>query len=227
MLLYHLLFLVSLQLSVGLKVSRNSLPNEIFSGVSHTIQHTSTLVSITSKRAVAALAVCSSISFGLACPVPSHAASGLVASNLFEKAEAAIDVNLQDFKNLEKEWVSGKKIIGDNQALLTKASTTLSSVSKQMTLLEGTISKMIDEDSIATNEIRDEIVLLRESTGTKYAAAEASSAALAKPALTAQLFLSAQKEAALLEQSEISFKKFVEAIGPAGNSKKARTFSSL
>ena len=216
MLLLYLLCLISLQLSVGLKVSRNSFPNEILSGASHTIQHTSKIISITSKNAIAALAVCSSISFGLAYPLPCHAASGLVASSLFEKAEAAIDVNLQDFKNLEKEWASGKKIIGDNQALLTKASTSLSSVSKQMTLLEATISKMIDEDSIATNEISDEILLLRESTGMKYAAAEASSAAVAKPALTAQLFLSAQKEAALLEQSEISFKKFVEVIGPAG-----------
>ena len=223
---FNVLCLVTLQLSVGLKASKNSFSHEIVSRVSQTLQHASKSVSSSSMQSFAALAICSSITCGLACPTPSYASSGLVASSLFEKAETAIDINLQDFKNLEKEWAIGKKIVSDNQALLLKASTSLSTVSKQMTVLEATISNMIDEDSIATKEIRDEIALLRESTGLKYAAAESSSAALAKPAVTAQLFLSAQREAALLEQSENSFKKFVEAIGPAGNSNLLKFYSA-
>ena len=214
--------LVFLQTTTSLKVTRSSPSFEFLNKVSKEFKHAFNGVKIGSKQSFAAVAIGTSIALGgLGFPMSSSAASGLVASSLFDKADQAVELNLQDYLRLDKEWAVAKKIVSDNQILLTKGSTALSTASKQMSSLEVMISTMTDEDSIAIKEISDEIANLKESTGMKYAAAEASSAIPAKPAVTANLFKIAQREASLLEQSQISFKKFTEAIGPPGKEKKS------
>lgn len=93
--------------------------------------------------------------------------SGLEASKLFEKAERAIEMNIEDYKAVDREWSNAKKIINDNNNILSKTSKTLSSVTKQMTLLDTSIQTLIDADMSTRKDIESEIEALKVSTGRK------------------------------------------------------------
>jgi hypothetical protein len=65
----------------------------------------------------------------------------------------------------------------------------------ERTLLKAVlVSELAAPDESAKNAIAAENESLRETTAAKYDAAEKSSAALARPSVTADLFLKAQNE---------------------------------
>ena len=208
--LFGVICLLSVQVSDGLRLigSTRAFLNKVTDAVN--------VAAASNHEKFAALVVCSVITCSLGLPSPSLAAGNGIASDLFAKAESSIASNLQDYKSLDKEWSTAKKLILDNGNILSKASNSLGVVSKQMTGYDEIMSNMITEDITASSELRSEIDALKLSTGMKYAAAEASSAVPEKPSITSQLFLVAQNEAMILEQSEISLKKFSDAIGPPG-----------
>ena len=207
---FGIICLLSVQVSNGLRVvgSTRAFLNKVTEALN--------VAATSSHEKFAALVVCSVMTCSLGLPTPTLAAGNGIASNLFAKAESSIESNLQDYKSLDKEWGTAKKLIGENGNLLSKASNSLGVVSKQMTGYDQIMTNMITEDVTASSEMRSEIDALKLSTGLKYAAAEASSAVPEKPSITSNLFRTAQNEANILEQSEISFKKFSDAIGPPG-----------
>jgi hypothetical protein len=213
---FGIICLLSVQVSNGLRVvgSTRAFLNKITEAVH--------VAAASSNERLAALVVCSVITCSLGLPSPTLAAGNGIASDLFAKAESSIASNLQDYKSLDKEWSTAKKLIGDNGNLLSKASNSLGVVSKQMTGYDEIMTNMITEDIAASSELKSEIDALKLSTGLKYAAAEASSAVPEKPSITSQLFQVAQNEAMILEQSEISLKKFSDAIGPPGKTQGAQ-----
>lgn len=167
--------------------------NEVFEQVSNQ-------VSSASKKSMSVAVIGTMLAFSpLGNTLPANAANP-EASSLFAKAESAIDASLRDFKALDQDWASAKKVILENANLLSKATNSLSTLSAKMTEYDATFVKILEDDAASNIEIETEIALLRESTGSKYAAAEASSAIPAKPSVTAQLFLKAQNEASTLAQ---------------------------
>ena len=219
--LFAVVCIIAVQTTAALRVVKG--PTRPFvQSISEAFQRTSNDAKLVHTNTIAALALFSIISFGH--PSPSFAAgNGNIASDLFAKAESAISLNLQDYNTLDKEWGNAKKLITDNNNILLKASKSLGDVSKQMTGFDVIMSNMIDEDLTASQQLSAEIDSLRLSTGAKYTAAKASSSVPENPSITAPLYLSAEIEANVLEQSEISLKKFVDAIGPPGKHCK-RTF---
>ena len=196
-LLYSLLFAL-FQVSNGLKI--DSGIRSVNGRFSQAVLQTSSQIASVSRQltSVAVLGTLISIAPGSNI-LPSFAAN-LEASQLFAKAESAIEGNLRDFKGLESDWSNAKKVLSENANLVSKVTGSLSAVTTKMTEYDGTLAKMMDDDVAATTGINAEIAALKESTGSKYAAAEAASAIPAKPAVTAQLFLKAQNEASILAQ---------------------------
>lgn len=196
-LLYSLLFTL-FQVSNGLKI--DSASRTFHSRVSEVVQQTSCQLASVSRQLISVAVMGTLITISpLSITQPANAAN-LEASQLFAKAEAAIESNLKDFKALDQDWSSAKKIISEQANLLGKATSSLTAVTAKMAEYDATYAKMMVDDSTANTEIETEIALLRESTGAKYAAAEAASAIPAKPSVTAQLFLKAQNEASTLAQ---------------------------
>lgn len=194
---YCLLF-VACRMSNGLRVSVT--PSSIYNRVSDILDQTSLQISTSSRKSISAAIIGTLVAFSPLTNFQSANAANLEASQLFAKAESAIEDNLKDFKILDQDWSNAKKVISDNGNLLSKATSSLTAVSTKMTEYEVTFVKMLEEDLASNAEITTEIDLLRESTGIKYAAAEAASAIPAKPSVTAQLFLKAQNEASTLAQ---------------------------
>lgn len=207
---FGIICLLSVQVSDGLRVvgSTRAFLNKVTEAVN--------VAAASSHERIAALVVCSVITCSFGLPTPTLAMGNGIASNLFAKAETAIASNLLDYKSLDKEWASAKKLIADNGNLLSKASNSIGAVTKQMTGYDEIMTNMFTEDVTATNEMKSEIDALKISTALKYTAAEASSAVPEKPSITSKLFLVAQNEAMILEQSEINFQRFSDAIGPRG-----------
>jgi hypothetical protein len=222
--LFAVVCIIAVHTSVALRVIKN--PSRTFiQGLSESFQRTSNDAKLVQTKTIAALALFSVLSLGN--PSPSFAAnSGNIASDLFAKAESAISLNLQDYNTLDKEWTTAKKLITDNNNILLKASKSLGDVSKQMTGFDVIMSNMIDEDLQASQQLSAEIDALRLSAGAKYTAAKTSSSIPENPSITAPLYLSAEIEANVLEQSEISLKKFVDAIGPPGKHFQRKFFTS-
>ena len=190
-LLYSLLFAL-FQVSNGLKI--DSGIRSVNGRFSQAVQETSSQIASVSRQLISVAVLGTLISIS-----PAFAAN-LEASQLFAKAESAIEGNLRDFKGLESDWSNAKKVLSENANLVSKVTGSLSAVTTKMTEYDGTLVKMMDDDVAATTGINAEIAALKESTGSKYAAAEAASAIPAKPAVTAQLFLKAQNEASILAQ---------------------------
>ena len=196
-LIYSLLFTL-FQISNGLRI--DSIGRTFRGSVSDSIQLSAKHLASTSRQLISVAVLGTLISISPASNVmPANAISN-EASQLFAKAETAIEVNQKDFKLLDQEWNNAKKVIGDNANLLSKATASLTGVTTKMAEYDAIFTKMIEEDILATTSIQTEIEALKESTGSKYAAAEASSAIPAKPSVTAQLFLKAQNEATTLAQ---------------------------
>lgn len=217
---FGIICLLSLQVSDGLRVIGST--RAFLNKVTETVN----IAAASSHERIAALVVCSVITCSFGLPTPTLAAGNGIASNLFAKAESAIASNLLDYKSLDKEWSTAKKLIADNGNLLSKASSSIGAVNKQMTGYDEIMTNMFTEDVTATSELKSEIDALKISTALKYTAAEASSAVPEKPSITSQLFLVAQNEAMILEQSEISFQRFSDAIGPPGKRYMRHTPSS-
>ena len=196
-LLYPFLFAMC-RMSSGLKV--NVATRSLCNRVSDALGQASLSIPIVSRKAISTAIIGTFVAFNpMTNSLPAYAAN-LEASQLFAKAESAIEDNLKDFKILEQDWSTAKKVITENGNLLSKATSSLTTLKTKMTEYDATLVKMLEEDVASNAQIEAEIVLLRESTGTKYAAAEAASAIPAKPSVTAQLFLKAQNEASTLAQ---------------------------
>lgn len=192
------LFVTLFQLSNGLRIDATT--RTLQSRVADIFQQTSRNLNSASRQ-IASVAILGTLiaTSPLSNVSPANAAS-LEASQLFAKAETAIEINLRDFKGLDQDWSNSKKVIAENANLLSKATSSLSALATKMTEYDTTLTKMVEDDLLATTGIQAEIAALRESTGSKYAAAETASAIPAKPAVTAQLFLKAQNEASTLAQ---------------------------
>lgn len=196
-LLYSLLFAL-FQVSNGLKI--DSGIRSVNGRFSQAVQETSSQIASVSRQLISVAVLGTLISISPGSSISPAFAANLEASQLFAKAESAIEGNLRDFKGLESDWSNAKKVLSENANLVSKVTGSLSAVTTKMTEYDGTLVKMMDDDVAATTGINAEIAALKESTGSKYAAAEAASAIPAKPAVTAQLFLKAQNEASILAQ---------------------------
>lgn len=212
-LLYSLLFAL-FQVSNGLKI--DSGIRSVNRRFSQAVQQTSSQIASVSRQLISVAVLGSLISIAPGSNISPSFAANLEASQLFAKAESAIEGNLRDFKGLESDWSNAKKVLSENANLVSKVTGSLSAVTTKMTEYDGTLAKMMDDDVAATTGINAEISALKESTGSKYAAAEAASAIPAKPAVTAQLFLKAQNEASILAQ-DVSCE--TTAIQPLNNTK--------
>lgn len=203
-LLYSLLFAL-FQVSNGLKI--DSAIRSVNGRFSEAVKQTSSQIASVSRQLISVAVIGTLISIAPGSNTSPAFAANLEASQLFAKAESAIAGNLKDFKGLETDWSNAKKVLSENANLVSKVTGSLSTVTIKMTEYDGTLAKMMDDDVVATTGINVEIAGLKESTGSKYAAAEAASAIPAKPAVTAQLFLKAQNEASILAQ-DVSWSRF-------------------
>jgi hypothetical protein len=192
------LFVACFQLSNGLRIDAKTRTFQC--RVADIFHQTSLHLSSASRQIASVAALGALIAISPLSDISPANAANLEASQLFAKAESAIEANLRDFKGLDQDWSNSKKVIADNANLLSKASSSLSALTAKMTEYDTAVTKMVEDDLLATTGIQAEIAALRESTGSKYAAAETASAIPAKPAVTAQLFLKAQNEASTLAQ---------------------------
>lgn len=203
------LFVAFFQLSNGLRI--DATPRTLQCRLADTFHQTSRHLSSASRQIASVAVLGALIAISPLSDISPANAANLEASQLFAKAESAIEANLRDFKGLDQDWSNSKKVIADNVNLLTKASGSLGGLTTKMKEYNTAVTKIVDDDLLATTGIQTEIAALRESTGQKYAAAETASAIPAKPAVTAQLFLKAQNEAAILAQ-DVSWKLVIRTL---------------
>jgi len=145
-------------------------------------------------------------------PFPSFAAA-LTTSELFSRAETAIEKTEKDYKTLLSDWGQTKKILEESMQPIIKTDELLKTVTKDLSLIVNKVAASADEVSSVSAVIASQIEALTEETATKYNAAEELSKAGAPPAKTARKFAEAESSAAILAQEGSLLQKYKETAG--------------
>ena len=130
--------------------------------------------------------------------VPAGRADGYSASELFAKAENAIEKTSGDFKLLLNEWGEAKKVLDDCNKIVVSTDELVKSVSKDLGIIETKVTKIVEDIEGIKTVVSKDIEELSAVTAAKFDAAEASSSAGVNPAIVAKKFLEAENEAKVL-----------------------------
>eukprot|EP01041_Mallomonas_annulata_P013691 gene13691-29109_t len=144
----------------------------------------------------------------------SHPANAAVptASELFGKAEVAIEATDKDYKSLLNDWSQCKKSVEESVKPVVKTEELIASVAKDLNKIESQISAITSDVTAAATALAAQVETLNTETVAKYDAAEASATSGASPSKTAKKFLEAENEAAILNQEKMLLKKFEDTL---------------